>query len=163
MGLTDFQGSEARPSLTPATQQLLEDLLDNIPEEDMAQAMAVIDQCWTQRASGLASNVSVVSDFVLMPSIVAASSEVKEMMNLLDALPQGYAREIEKIPEGQWKSTIQLGLLKAEKHFFLASPSSTTLCLGGLCRRRGTRTFLNNPCVFMWQKGKCLDAYISQL
>ena len=127
-GLTDFQGSEARPSLTPATQQLLEDLLDDIPEEEMAQAMAALDQCWTQRASGLASHVSAVSDFVLMPSIAAASSEVKEMMNLLDALPQGYAREIEKIPEGQWKSTIQLGLLKAEKHFFLASPLSTTLC-----------------------------------
>ena len=92
MGLTDSRGTHAKPSLPSATQQLLEDLLDNIPEEEMAQAMATIDQCWVQRAFGLASHVSVVSDYVSMPYVVVASSEVKDMMNLLDALPQGIAK-----------------------------------------------------------------------
>ena len=93
----------------------------------MAQATAIIDQCWVQRASGLASHVNAVSDFVSMPSVAVTSSEVKEMMNLLDALPQGVAKEIEKVPDGQWQSTVQLGLMKAEKHCFLASPLSTIL------------------------------------
>ena len=99
MGLTDSRGTHAKPALPSATQQLLEDLMDNIPDEEMAQAMATINTCWVQRASGLASHVNAVSDFVSMPSVAVTSSEVKEMMNLLDALPQGYAQEIEKVPE----------------------------------------------------------------
>ena len=149
MGLTDFRGTHAKPSLPPATQQFLEDLLDNIPEEEMAQAMATIDQCWVQRASGLASHVNAVSDYVSMPSVAVGSSEVKEMMNLLDALPQGIAKEIEKVPEGQWKSTVQLGLLKAEKQFFPCQSFEHHTVLRGFVPQTWHKDFPEESFVFM--------------
>ena len=108
MGLTDSRGTHPKPSLPSATQQLLEDLLDNIPEEEMAQAMATINKCWVQRASGLASHVNVVSDCVAMPSVAVASSEVKEMMNLLDVLPQGVRRKLKESLMGSGKALFSL-------------------------------------------------------
>ena len=129
----------------------------------MAQAMATINTRWVQRASGLASHVNAVSDFVSMPSVAVASSEVKEMMNLLDALPQGAAREIEKVPDGQWKSTVQLGLMKAEKQFFHCQSFDHHTVLRGFVPQTWHNDFPEESFVFMWQKGKCLDAYISRL
>eukprot|EP00974_Lingulodinium_polyedra_P083908 8124446-Lingulodinium_polyedra.AAC.1 len=70
----------------------------------MAALGTTLDQSF-QWAARPASLVTAVSDYATMPSVKVASTEVNDMMSVLDAQPARSVQQVENWPPGQWNTT----------------------------------------------------------
>ena len=142
MCITDMALPRHRPVQHPEAQLMLEEFFADVPDNELSSLYAFMQTCWTQVAKGSACQVTSVSDYSEMPSVIVKNREIKTMMSMLDSLPHGHVQDISMMTEGQWKTDVAAGLTKACKQFFPVSISCIIQSFVVCSLQHGRRNFL---------------------